>query len=74
MKELIYVVEDEKNIQQLIKYNLESNGYKVQIFDDGESLLKNCQKILPDLFILDIMLPGIDGFEICRQITKFEKR
>lgn len=67
-KEIIYVVEDEVNIQQLIKYNLEANGYSVKIFEDGESLLKECQTTFPDLFLLDLMLPGIDGIEVCKRL------
>lgn len=69
-KELIYACEDEFHIQQLVKYNLESNGYKVVTFDTGEALLEECKKSLPDLFILDLMLPGIDGLEICRQLRQ----
>jgi|NGEPerStandDraft_9_1074522.scaffolds.fasta_scaffold09995_2 two-component system alkaline phosphatase synthesis response regulator PhoP len=69
-KELIYCVEDEVNIQQLIKYNLELNGYKVLTFGDGESLLEISKDKLPAMFILDIMLPGIDGIEICKRIRQ----
>lgn len=69
-KELIYCVEDEVNIQQLIKYNLELNGYKVLTFSDGESLLEISKDKLPAMFILDIMLPGIDGIEICKKIRQ----
>ncbi|HOV25951.1 MAG TPA: response regulator transcription factor [Pseudobacteroides sp.] len=69
-KELIFAVEDEANIQQLIKYNLEANGYKIITFDTGEQLLNECKTNLPDLFILDIMLPGIDGLEVCRQLRQ----
>lgn len=69
-KELIFAVEDEVHIQQLIKYNLEANGYKVLTFESGESLLNECKSTLPDLFILDIMLPGIDGLEVCRQLRQ----
>src|SRR5659263_34177 len=69
-KELIYCVEDEVNIQQLIKYNLELNGYKVLTFGDGESLLQISKDKLPAMFILDIMLPGIDGIEICKRIRQ----
>ena len=58
-KEVIYVVEDEVNIQKLVQYNLESAGYKVLTFFDGESALEECKEALPDLFILDIMLPGL---------------
>ncbi|MGE5474698.1 MAG: response regulator [Ignavibacteriales bacterium] len=67
-KELIYVVEDEQHIQQLIKYNLETTGFKVSVFNDGESALENYELDKPDMFILDIMLPGIDGLEICKKL------
>lgn len=67
-KELIFTVEDEIHIQQLIKYNLESNGYRVMTFDSGESILNEVKTTVPDLFILDIMLPGMDGLEVCRQL------
>ena len=67
-KELIFAVEDEVHIQQLVKFNLEANGYKVFAFASGESLLDEVRNTTPDLFILDLMLPGMDGLEICRQL------
>ncbi|TYQ12712.1 UNVERIFIED_CONTAM: two-component system alkaline phosphatase synthesis response regulator PhoP [Acetivibrio alkalicellulosi] len=69
-EKMIFFVEDEKHIQELVKFNLEEKGYKVRVFEDGESLLKECKHALPSLFILDVMLPGIDGFEICRRIRQ----
>jgi len=69
-KKLIYVVEDEKHIQELIAFNLIETGYDVNCFDTGEDMFIECQTKKPDLFILDIMLPGIDGFEICRKIKE----
>lgn len=69
-KKLIYVVEDEKHIQELITFNLKENGYEVKYFESGEAMFLDCQNKKPDLFILDIMLPGIDGFEICRRIKE----
>lgn len=72
-KELVFFVEDEANIQQLVKYNLELNGYAVEVFNDGESLLKQLKTTLPNLLILDLMLPGIDGIEICRQLKQNPK-
>ncbi len=66
LKELVYIVEDDVHIQQLLKYNLEAAGYKVLVFENGEKMVKELQTSLPALFILDIMLPGMDGFEICR--------
>ena len=70
VKKLIYVVEDEKHIQELIAFNLIETGYDVKCFDNGEDMFIECQTKKPDLFILDIMLPGIDGFEICRKIKE----
>ncbi len=70
VKKLIYVVEDEKHIQELIAFNLMENGYDVKCFDDGETMFDECHTTKPDLFILDIMLPGIDGFEICQKIKE----
>jgi len=69
-KELIFAVDDEVHIQQLIKYNLESNGYRVMTFLSGEDIVNECKSTIPDLFILDIMLPGIDGLEVCRQLRQ----
>lgn len=67
-RELIFVVEDESHIQQLVKYNLEAAGYRAVAFENGESLLEEVKATVPDLFILDLMLPGIDGLEVCRQL------
>lgn len=69
-KQNIFVVEDEIHIQQLIKYNLEATGFKVTVFDNGEALLAHSVENIPDLFILDIMLPGMDGLEVCRQLKQ----
>ncbi|HOV27222.1 MAG TPA: response regulator transcription factor [Pseudobacteroides sp.] len=69
-KGMVFAVEDEENIQQLIKYNLEAHGYKVKNFDTGEKLIEQCKIAVPDLFLLDVMLPGIDGFEVCRWLKQ----
>ncbi len=69
-KELIYAVEDEAHIQQLIKYNLEANGYRVVTFESGESLINELKNTSPDMFVLDIMLLGMDGLEVCRFIRQ----
>ncbi len=68
LKRNIFLVEDEAHIQQLIQYNLEASGFLVSVFGSGEELLKQCEAAIPDLFILDIMLPGIDGLDICRRV------
>jgi two-component system alkaline phosphatase synthesis response regulator PhoP len=73
MPRKIFIVEDEKNIQELVKYNLESEGYIVEVFQSGEALLLNNDKNIPDMYVLDIMLPGMDGYDICRKIREDEK-
>ena len=70
MPKLIYVADDEKNICFLIENFLEKEGYEVECFGDGESLLDAFQKKAPDLCILDIMMPGMDGLEMCRKIRE----
>lgn len=64
----ILIVEDEEAIADLEKDYLELSGFEVEVCNDGESGLKNALEKDYDLFILDLMLPGVDGFEICRQI------
>lgn len=64
----ILVVDDEAAIQELVRYNLEQAGFEVQVAQDGPAALAKIEKELPDLIILDLMLPGIDGLEICRRL------
>jgi two-component system phosphate regulon response regulator PhoB len=61
-------VEDEENIRELLKYNLEKEGYQVFGAATGEKALQAIRDRLPDLVLLDLMLPGMDGLEVCRQI------
>ncbi len=67
---MIFCVEDDKNIQELVKYTLESNGYEVKGFDDGSELLNNLATHDVELILLDIMLPGEDGISLMRQIRE----
>jgi two-component system alkaline phosphatase synthesis response regulator PhoP len=67
-KESILVVEDEEDIRELLKYNLEKEGYQVFGAATGEAALKNVRDRLPDLILLDLMLPGLDGLEVCRRL------
>jgi len=62
----IVVVEDEIDILEVIEYNLVREGFKVSTARDGNAGLKKIRKNIPDLVLLDLMLPGIDGLEICR--------
>ena len=64
----ILIVEDEESIAELEKDYLELSGFEVEIENDGESGLKRALEEEFDLFILDLMRPGVDGFEICTRI------
>ena len=70
MAKLIYVADDEKNIRSLMKTFLESEGYEVEVFSDGYSVRKAAEQRMPDLIILDVMMPGEDGFSVCAGIRK----
>ena len=72
-KEHVLIVEDESNIAQAIQYNLEKEGYRVSRAGDGAQGLKLAQAQLPSLVILDLMLPQMDGLEICRLLKREEK-
>lgn len=65
-KRVIALVEDDEDIAELIYYNLVREGFEVRVFNDGESFLSSLERFYPDLIILDILLPGVDGLEICR--------
>ena len=73
MKERILIVEDDKNISKLVKFNLEKANYDCAIAVSGEKALEALDARPADLIILDIMLPGMDGYEICRTIKAKEK-
>lgn len=70
MPGFIYLIEDEKAITTLLKYNLEKEGYKFEFSDSGEEGLRKIKKKIPDLVLLDWMLPDISGIEICKNIKK----
>ena len=65
---LIYIVEDDKNIQEIESYALGSAGYDVRCFDDGAAFSEAMKAVLPDLILLDIMLPGEDGLSILKRL------
>ncbi|MCX7920799.1 MAG: response regulator transcription factor [Clostridia bacterium] len=69
MKQKILIVDDEVPICDLLKINLESEGYEVTSAHDGREALKKIESFRPDLLILDLMLPEINGFDICRKVT-----
>jgi DNA-binding response OmpR family regulator len=70
MSEKILVVDDEPTIRETVAYNLENAGYDVITAADGPAALEAARTQSPDLVILDIMLPGMDGFEVCRILRK----
>src|SRR3989338_5920049 len=67
-KHSILVIDDEKDILKLLQYNLEKEGYQVFLAKTGEEGLELAKRKLPDLIVLDLMLPGIDGLEVCKLI------
>jgi DNA-binding response OmpR family regulator len=70
MSETILVVEDEPSLQETLVYNLKNEGYHVEAVGDGLVALDSARRLKPDLIVLDLMLPGIDGFEVCRILRK----
>ncbi|MCT4593697.1 MAG: response regulator [Anaeromicrobium sp.] len=66
----IFVVDDEKNIRELINMYLKKEGYKVTMFSNGENVISEMNRLKPHLIVLDIMMEGLDGLELCRQIRK----
>jgi DNA-binding response OmpR family regulator len=66
----VLLVEDEAVLRETIAYNLKSSGHEVRAVEDGEAALTAIRDNLPDLVVLDIMLPTIDGFDVCRQIRR----
>jgi len=73
MEEKILVIEDDKNIAKLVKYNLEKAGFGCVVLSTGEKIFKILDQQPVDLIILDIMLPVVDGFDICRDLKSNDK-
>jgi len=69
----VLIVEDETDLVKLLKYNLEKEGFKVSYATDGTVALAEVRRDPPDLVILDLMLPGLDGLEICRQLRRNDR-
>lgn len=69
-KQKILIVDDDTNIAELISLYLTKECYETQMVEDGESALKAFKDFVPDLVLLDLMLPGIDGYEVCKEIRK----
>ena len=70
MAKNILIIEDEKPISEIVKFNLEKEGYKVLVAYDGEEGVHKALTANPDLILLDVMLPKLDGFQVCRKIRE----
>ncbi|MBZ5584855.1 MAG: response regulator, partial [Acidobacteriia bacterium] len=70
MPKRIAIVEDEAELASLLEYNLSRQGYETQVFGGVRGALKALEQWKPDLVLLDVMLPDLDGFELCRQIRR----
>ncbi len=70
MAEIILVVEDEPSLQETLVYNLKKQGYTVEAAGDGRSALETARRLKPDLIVLDIMLPELDGFEVTKLLRR----
>lgn len=70
MQPKVLIVEDEQSLQETLAYNLAKEGYKVEAVGDGYEALEAARKMQPDLIVMDIMLPGLDGFEVTRIIRQ----
>lgn len=71
---LIAIIDDEENIRATLEYALKREGYRVQLFSDGLEAWENLKRGLPDLVILDIIMPGLDGLDLCRKIRTISER
>jgi len=73
MSKRILIVEDEQYLVRLLKYNLDKEGFRVNAVSDGSLVLAEMRREEPDLLVLDLMLPGMDGLEICRQVRRHDR-
>lgn len=72
-KELILVVDDEEDVLELVSYNLQKENYRIETALTGEDAIGKALALRPNLILLDLMLPGIDGLEVCRKLKNDEK-
>jgi len=72
-KETILIVDDEEDIQELLKFNLTKEGYEVLLAGNGEKALESARNKNPQLIVLDLMLPGIDGLNVCKKLKNEPK-
>ncbi len=70
MKKRILIVDDEKDLVELLQLRIEAEGFEVDVAYDGEEALSKAKADIPDLIVLDIMMPKVNGFEVCRTLKK----
>jgi two-component system alkaline phosphatase synthesis response regulator PhoP len=70
MRQKILIVDDEVSIQELIKFNLEQAGFETEVASDGIAAIEMFESYRPDLIVLDLMLPGKDGYDVCKEIRR----
>ena len=73
-KQSVYIVEDDASIRELEIYALKNSEFEVTGFESGKSLMVQLEIKVPDIILLDIMLPGLDGWQVCREIRKFSDK
>jgi two-component system phosphate regulon response regulator PhoB len=69
----ILIIEDERGLTEVLEYNLKREGYDTLVAYDGQEGLRKAQTLLPDLILLDLMLPGLSGFDVCRELRGGER-
>jgi DNA-binding response OmpR family regulator len=70
MAEKILVVDDSRLVTDIVKMRLEMHGYEVQLAHSGEEALAAIEHVVPDLMVLDVQMPGMDGYEVCRRLRE----
>lgn len=71
--EKILIADDEEHIVELLKFNLEKNGYKVIVATNGEEAIIKAKEEIPNLILLDLMLPKVDGYDVCKELRREEE-
>src|SRR5260370_18385178 len=69
----ILIIEDERALTDVLSYNLQREGYETLVAQDGQEGLRKAQTLLPDLVLLDLMLPVLNGLEVCRELRAGER-
>jgi two-component system phosphate regulon response regulator PhoB/two-component system alkaline phosphatase synthesis response regulator PhoP len=73
MDKIIAIVDDEEDLRELVSVNLKKAGFKVKEFEDADSLIRSLAKSVPDLIVMDLMMPGTDGMEACKILKKDDR-